>query len=65
MDLERLNEFIVIAEKKSIKKAAGELLLSPAALSARLCAFERSLGITLFNRSVSPLALTSDGSRFL
>nr|WP_296831006.1 LysR family transcriptional regulator [uncultured Marvinbryantia sp.] len=64
MDLERLNEFIVIAEKKSIKKAAGELLLSPAALSARLCAFERSLGITLFNRSVSPLALTSDGSRF-
>nr|WP_302592474.1 LysR family transcriptional regulator [uncultured Marvinbryantia sp.] len=64
MDLERLYEFIAIAQNQSIKKAAGELNLSAATLSARFCSFEKSLGITLFERRHSSLILTRDGSRF-
>lgn len=64
MDLDRLEEFIVIAEHKSIKKAAAALQLSPAALGARCRSFEQSLGTTLLERKSSGLELTAEGSLF-
>jgi DNA-binding transcriptional LysR family regulator len=64
MDLDRLSEFVLIAEKKSIKKAADELGLAPATLSSRLKVFESSLGTELFTRNNSGLALTPEGENF-
>ena len=63
MDFERLEEFTVIARQKSIKKAGEILSVSPAALRARLEAFEASLGTALFLRQKDGLILTESGSR--
>lgn len=63
MDLERLHEFVILAEQKSIKKASEVLLLSPATLSARLNTFEKTLNTTLFHRQQSGLVLTESGNR--
>jgi DNA-binding transcriptional LysR family regulator len=64
MDLDRLCEFVLIAEKKSIKIAAGELGIAPATLASRLKNFEASLGTALFHRESSGLTLTQDGQHF-
>jgi DNA-binding transcriptional LysR family regulator len=64
MDLDRLSEFVLIAEKKSIKKAADELGIAPATLSSRLKVFESSLGTDLFARNNSGLSLTVEGQNF-
>lgn len=64
MELNRLQEFILIATHHSITKAAAELSLSPATLSARLRTFEASLGTPLFSREASELQLTPAGQQF-
>ena len=64
MNLDRLNEFIITARSKSIRKAAETMNIAPATLHARLCSFEASLGISLFERSHSTLSLTPRGARF-
>ena len=64
MDLDRLQEFVSIAQNRSIKKTAEEMNLSPATLYARLNTFETSLGIVLFERKRNALTLTAQGSRF-
>lgn len=64
MDLDRLQEFVLIAQNQSIKKAAEILQVSPATLSARLNTFESSLGTVLFERSRKTLTLTPRGLRF-
>lgn len=64
MELNRLQEFVLIAQKKSIKKAAEELNLSPAALSARLKQFESSLDMVLFKRNHSEMLLSEKGKQF-
>lgn len=63
MDFERLQEFVVIAESGSIKKAATKLDVSSATLSARLLKFEEFLGNTLFVRSADTMTLTSAGEQ--
>lgn len=65
MDLNRLEEFTIIAKHLSIKKAAEELHLSPATLSSRLNNFEKSLGTTLFLRGSSSLSLSPSGKKLL
>lgn len=65
MDIERLKEFIEIADSGSLKKAAETLHVSAATLSARLKNFELSLGLSLFNRSHAVITVTEEGSRFL
>lgn len=64
MDLDRLCEFVLIAEKKSIKYAAEELSLAPATLASRLKSFETALGTELFTRESGGLSLTPDGQHF-
>ena len=63
MDLQRLSYFLVIAESGSFKEAAGRLQLAPNVLSARFTAFERSLGVTLIERSAHRFQLTPAGCR--
>lgn len=65
MDFDRLAEFAAIAKCGSIKKAALELGLSGATLSARLIRFEEHLGTPLFCRSSESLTLTPAGQRLL
>lgn len=61
MDLERLSEFITLAEAGSIKSAAAELGLAPNVLSTRLKSFENSLGTTLIERNAHTFRLTDSG----
>ena len=65
MDLERLAEFIAIACLGSLKKAAYELDISVATLSARLIRFEEHLGTPLFIRTGSAMVLTDAGRQLL
>jgi DNA-binding transcriptional LysR family regulator len=61
MDLERLYEFIIIAENGSISKAASLLQVAPATLHARLKRFESDLDVALFDRTSGALTLTQNG----
>ncbi|MBQ8519687.1 MAG: LysR family transcriptional regulator [Agathobacter sp.] len=65
MDLNRLEEFTIIAKHLSIKKAAEELHISPATLSSRLNNFEKSLNTELFHRDSSHLSLSPSGHKLL
>lgn len=65
MDLERLAEFLVIAQHASLKKAADQLDISVATLSARLARFEAHLGTPLFARTGSAMLLTAAGEQLL
>ena len=65
MDLERLAEFVTIAQEGNLKKAAFRLDLSVATLSARLIRFEEHLGTRLFHRTGTSLALTDSGRHLL
>lgn len=65
MNLRRLRYFLVIAEERSISRAAERLYIAQPSLSQQLLQFERELGVELFDRSQRPLALTVVGSRLL
>lgn len=65
MDFERLAEFALVAQYGSIKKAALELGISSATLSARLIRFEKHLGTPLFIRKADTMVLTSAGEQLL
>lgn len=65
MDLERLAEFMAVAQHGSMKKAAFELDVSVATLSARLMRFEEHLGTPLFVRTGSAMVLTDAGRQLL
>ena len=57
--------FITIAAEQSITKAASKLYLSQPYLSRYLMNLERDIGYKLFDRSVSPIALTEAGKLYL
>lgn len=65
MDFDRLSEFLAIANHGSIKKAALELGISSATLSARLIRFEEYLGTPLFERASDAMTLTPAGQQLL
>lgn len=64
MDFDRLEEFVVVAKHGSIKKAAPELGVSSATLSARLIRFEEYFGAQLFERG-GAMTLTATGQLLL
>lgn len=65
MDFDRLAEFALVAQYGSIKKAALELDISSATLSARLIRFEAHLGAPLFVRKAESMVLTAAGEQLL
>lgn len=65
MDLDRLAEFVAIAEHGSLTKAAVALDISVATLSVRLLRFEEHLGTPLFLRSGGTMKLTDRGRQLL
>ena len=53
--------FITIAKERSISKAAEDLYVSQPYLSQHLIRLEKSIGVKLFDRSQTPIVITSAG----
>src|SRR5258708_26332960 len=60
-DLNKLNTFVRVAQRRSFTKAAAELRTTPSVISKRMKELEASLGFSLLNRSTHGLALTEAG----
>lgn len=65
MDLDKLQEFLVVAEEKSFKKAADRLHVAPNVLSTRMHIFEDSLNRQLIRRVKNGVELTEAGKVLL
>lgn len=65
MDLDRLQEFLIVAEEKSFKKAAARLGLPSNVLSTRIRNFENSLNTALIVRVKNGIELTETGKALL
>ncbi|CAL9666352.1 LysR family transcriptional regulator [Streptomyces sp. enrichment culture] len=65
MDLETVRTFVVAAEAGQFQGAAAELSLTQQAVSKRIAALERDLGVRLFTRTPRGAELTIDGQAFL
>jgi DNA-binding transcriptional LysR family regulator len=60
-DLNKLNTFVRVAQRRSFTKAAAELRTRPSVISKRMKELEQSLGFSLLNRSTHGLVLTDAG----
>lgn len=65
MDLQRLEEFCVLAGTGSFRESAEILGISQPLLSNHIGILEKRLGVRLLERNAHGLALTEAGSRFL
>ncbi|GHF40619.1 LysR family transcriptional regulator [Streptomyces morookaense] len=65
MDLEAVRTFAAIAEAGQFQKAAADLSVTQQAVSKRIAALERDLGVRLFTRTPRGAELTIDGQAFL
>lgn len=65
MDLEAVRTFVAVASAGQFREAAAELNVTQQAVSKRIAALEKSLGVRLFTRSARGAALTIDGQAFL
>ncbi|MEM7296161.1 MAG: LysR family transcriptional regulator, partial [Pseudomonadota bacterium] len=59
--LSALRAFEAAARRLSFKEAAGELSVTPGAVSQQIRALETELGIALFNRAPRAVTLTPAG----
>lgn len=57
--------FAIVAEERSLRRAAERLFMSEPPLSRQIRALEERLGFTLFHRHSRGLALTAEGARVL
>ena len=60
-DLNKLNSFVRVAERRSFTKAADDLRTAPSVLSRHISDLENSLGFSLLNRSTHGVSLTEAG----
>jgi DNA-binding transcriptional LysR family regulator len=65
MELYQLKGFVAVAESGHLTRAADKLHVSQPALSAQVKAVEDELGVTLFERTPSGMALSSAGRKLL
>jgi DNA-binding transcriptional LysR family regulator len=65
MEIYQLKTFVAVAREGSITRASERLYLSQPAISAHIKAMEDTLGITLFERTVRGMSLTSHGQHIL
>lgn len=63
--LTAMRVFSRVAERGSFARAADELDLSRAAVSAHVAALEKHLGVRLLHRTTRKVSLTSEGTEFL
>jgi LysR family transcriptional regulator, low CO2-responsive transcriptional regulator len=62
--LNQLRTFLAVAETGSVRAAAGELVVTQAAVSASLAALQNSLGVALVEPDGRGLRLTSAGAAY-
>lgn len=60
-----VSEFLAVAKRQSVRKAALELEVTPGAISQALQKLERRLGVPLFYRTTRRIALTEAGEALL
>jgi DNA-binding transcriptional LysR family regulator len=65
MELKWLEDFVMLAREGSFSRAAALRNVTQPAYSRRIRALEHWLGVTLIDRSASPVTLTSYGEEFL
>ena len=65
MTIQQIHYAIVISETGSLNKAAEQLYVSQPSLTSALQELEKSLHITIFNRTGKGVTLTNDGREFL
>ncbi|MDJ0878823.1 MAG: LysR family transcriptional regulator, partial [Halieaceae bacterium] len=65
MDIELLKTFLEVRRTRHFGKAAENLYLTQAAVSARIRQLEELLGVKLFIRSRNNIQLTSEGERLV
>jgi LysR family transcriptional activator of dmlA len=63
-DISTLAFFVRLVQCGSLTATAQELGVTPPAVSRRLAALERRLGIRLLNRTTRSLATTPEGERY-
>jgi len=65
MDLDAVRTYVAVADSGRFQDAADELEISQQAVSKRIAALERDLGVRLFARTARGAQLTIDGQAFL
>lgn len=65
MDLDTVRTFVAAADAGQFQEAAAELAVTQQAVSKRIAALERELGVRLFTRTARGARLTIDGQAFL
>lgn len=65
MDLDAVRTFVAAADAGRFQEAAAELAVTQQAVSKRIAALERDLGVRLFTRTPRGAVLTIDGQAFL
>ncbi|WP_031469166.1 LysR family transcriptional regulator [Sciscionella sediminilitoris] len=65
MDTEAVRSFVLAAERGQLQRAADELGITQQAVSKRIAALERELGVRLFDRTAREVEPTLDGQAFL
>src|SRR5690606_27236769 len=65
MDIELLKTFIEVTQTHHFGRAADNLFLTPAAVSARIRQLEQNLGVTLLYRTRGNIQMTAEGERLL
>ncbi|MFJ1603959.1 LysR family transcriptional regulator [Streptomyces sp. NPDC088253] len=65
MDLNAVRTFVAVADSGRFQEAAAGLSITQQAVSKRVAALERDLGVRLFTRTARGALLTVDGQAFL
>src|SRR5687767_12382792 len=65
LDLDALSAFLKVAELASFTRAAEQLAMAKARVSARVQALEAELGVRLFQRTTRTVRLTPDGEQLV
>lgn len=65
MDIELLKTFLEVNRTRHFGRAADNLYLTPAAVSARIKLLEQQLGVPVFARNRGNILLTNEGERLL
>jgi DNA-binding transcriptional LysR family regulator len=63
--LEGVEAFLAVANRRSFRRAAGDLQVTPSAVSQAVRALEARVGAALFVRTTRSVGLTEAGRRFL
>lgn len=65
MDIELLRTFLTVTQARHFGRAADNLFLTPAAVSARIRQLEQTLGVRLFHRTRGNIQMTNEGEQLL